>query len=114
MQWTLKTTLKAIGGGTFRHCDLHLAKATWLVFTRGSANGAGPGQPKAPRTVAGDKVPVVHMKNVLGKAVWIHPALGKGRPMCGIAFAQGPGRTWCVMQGDGETRCAARGDLIFG
>ncbi|KAK4817217.1 hypothetical protein QYF61_003741 [Mycteria americana] len=34
----LKTTLQAMGGGTFKHWDTHLAKATWLVNTRGSAN----------------------------------------------------------------------------
>ena len=33
----LKTTLKAVGGGTFKHWDKHLAKDTWLVNTRGSA-----------------------------------------------------------------------------
>lgn len=31
------------------------------------------------------------MKNMLGKAVWIIPALGKSKPICGIGFAQGPG-----------------------
>lgn len=103
LQWTAQTTVKAMGGGTFGHWGLHLAKATWLVFTRGSASGAGPGQSKAPRTIAGDKVLVMHMRNVLGKAVWIHPASGKGKPMCGLAFAQGPGCTWWMMQRDGET-----------
>ncbi|GAB0202801.1 hypothetical protein GRJ2_002745700 [Grus japonensis] len=34
----LKTTLRAMGGGTLKHWDTHLAKATWLVNTRGSAN----------------------------------------------------------------------------
>lgn len=34
----LKTTLKAWGGMTFKHWDQHLAKATWLVNTRGSVN----------------------------------------------------------------------------
>ncbi|GAB0195849.1 hypothetical protein GRJ2_002050200 [Grus japonensis] len=34
----LKTTLRATGGGTLKHWDTHLAKATWLVNTRGSAN----------------------------------------------------------------------------
>ncbi|GAB0203440.1 hypothetical protein GRJ2_002809600 [Grus japonensis] len=30
----LKTTLRAMGGGTFKHWDTHLAKATWLVNSR--------------------------------------------------------------------------------
>ncbi|GAB0209290.1 hypothetical protein GRJ2_003394700 [Grus japonensis] len=61
----LKTTLRAMGGGTLKHWDTHLAKATWLVNTRGSANRAGPAQSKLPRPVEGDKVPVVRMKNML-------------------------------------------------
>lgn len=48
-----------MGGGTFKHADLHLAKAISLVNTRGSTNQAGPAQSKLLRTVAGDEVPVV-------------------------------------------------------
>ncbi|KAK4807213.1 hypothetical protein QYF61_024333 [Mycteria americana] len=92
----LKTTLRAMGGGTFKHWDTHLAKATWLVNTRGSVNRAGPAQSKLLRTVEGDKVPVVHIRNMLGKTVWVTPASGKGKPIRGIAFAQGPGCTWWV------------------
>ncbi|RMB95962.1 hypothetical protein DUI87_27547 [Hirundo rustica rustica] len=40
----LKTTLKALGGGTFKNWENNLAKATWLVNTRGSTNRAGPAQ----------------------------------------------------------------------
>ncbi|GAB0205179.1 hypothetical protein GRJ2_002983500 [Grus japonensis] len=100
----LKTTLRAMGGGTLKHWDTHLAKATWLVNTRGSANRAGPAQSKFPHPVEGDKVPVVRMKNMLGKTVWVIPTSGKGKPICGIAFAQGPGCTWWVMRKDGEIR----------
>ncbi|XP_064902006.1 uncharacterized protein LOC135577289 [Columba livia] len=107
----LKTTLKALGGGTFKNRDSHLAKATWLVNTRGSTNRARPAQSEILRTVEGDKVPVVHMKNMLGKAVWVTPASGKGKPICGIVFAQGPGSTWWVMLKDGEVRCQPQGDL---
>lgn len=32
------TTLRATGAGTFKHWDTHLAKVTWLVNARGSAN----------------------------------------------------------------------------
>ncbi|KAK4806485.1 hypothetical protein QYF61_013978 [Mycteria americana] len=110
----LKTTLRAMGGGTFKHWDTHLAKATWLVNTRGSVNRPGPAQSKLLRTVEGDKVPVVHIKNMLGKTVWVTPASGKGKPIRGIAFAQGPGCTWWVMREDGEVRCVPQGDLILG
>jgi len=37
----LKSTLRAMGGGTFKNWDTHLTKATWLVNTRGSTNKAG-------------------------------------------------------------------------
>ncbi|RMC16227.1 hypothetical protein DUI87_08442 [Hirundo rustica rustica] len=109
----LKTTLKALGGGTFKNWEVNLAKATWMVNTRGSINRAGPAQSEPLHTVDGDKVPVVHMKGILGKTVWINPTSGKGRPISGLVFAQGPGSTWWVMQKDGETRCVPQGDLIL-
>ena len=67
--------LKAMGGGTFKHWEKHLAEATWLVNTRGSINRDGPAS--SLHTVDGDKVPVIHVKNMLGKAVWVLPALGR-------------------------------------
>ena len=103
-----------MGGGTFKHWDTHLTKATWLVNTRGSANRAGPAQSKLPRVVDGDKVPVVRMRDLLGKMVWVSPAPGKGKPIHRIVFAQGPRCTWWVMQKDGEVRCVSQGDLILG
>ena len=93
---------------------MHLAKATWLVNTRGSAKQAGPAQSNLLRTVDGDKAPVGHIRNMLGKGVWVTPALGKGKPMRRITFAQGPGCTWWLMQKDGEVRCVPQGDLILG
>ncbi|TRZ07196.1 hypothetical protein HGM15179_019908 [Zosterops borbonicus] len=36
----LKTTLKALGGGTLKNWEINLAKATWLVDTRGFTNRA--------------------------------------------------------------------------
>jgi len=66
------------------------------------------------RTAEGDKVPVVHERNRLGKAVWVSPASGKGKSIHGIAFAQGPGCTWWVVQKDGEVPCVSQGDLILG
>ncbi|RMB92861.1 hypothetical protein DUI87_30755 [Hirundo rustica rustica] len=58
----LKTTLKALGGGSFKNWEQHLAKATWLVNTRGSTNRAGPAQSESLHTVDGEKVPVVHAR----------------------------------------------------
>ncbi|KAM9591484.1 uncharacterized protein ACIBXB_006281 [Morphnus guianensis] len=110
----LKTTLRAMGGGTFKHWDTHLTKATWLVNTRGSANRAGPAQPRLPHTVEGDKVPVVRMRSMLGKTVWVSPPSSRDKPIQGVVFAQGPGYTWWVMQKDGEVRCVPQGDLILG
>ena len=65
----LKTMLKAMGGGTFKHWVKHLAEATWLVNTRGSINWDVPAQYNSLQTVEGDKIHVVHVKNMLGKAV---------------------------------------------
>ena len=81
----LKTTLRAMGCGTFKHWDAHLAKATWLFNTRVSVNRAGPAQSEPLCTVEGDKVPVVHVKNMLGKTVWVIPASNKGKPIRGCA-----------------------------
>lgn len=39
-------------------------------------------QLKPPHTVEGDKVPVVHMKNMFGKTVWLSSASSK----CGIVL----------------------------
>ncbi|RMB89335.1 hypothetical protein DUI87_34316 [Hirundo rustica rustica] len=109
----LKTTLKALGAGTFKNWENNLAKATWLVNTRGSTNRAGPTQSEPLGTRDGDKVPVVHMRGMLGKTVWINSASSKDNPAPGVVFAQGPGCTWWVMQKDGETRCIPQGDLVF-
>ena len=68
--------------------DTHLSKATWLINIRGSTNWAGPAQSKPQHSSEGDKVPVVHMWNVLGKTVWVNPTSGKGKPVHGTAFSQ--------------------------
>jgi len=54
------------------------------------------------------------MKNTLGKTLWVIPAMGKGKPIRVIAFGQGPGYTWWVMQKDGQVRCVPQGYLILG
>ena len=103
-----------MGGRTFKNWDTHLSKVTWLVNTRGSTSRACLAQSKPKPPVEGDKVPVVHMQNMLGKTVWVSPASGKGRAVHRIAFAQGPGCTWWVMQKNGEVQCVPHGDLILG
>ena len=96
-----------MGGGTFKHWEKHLAEATWLVNTRGSINRVS-----SLHTVKGDKVPVVHVKNMLGKADWVLPASGKGEPLHGTAFAQGPRSPWLMMQKDGYVHCVPQGNLM--
>jgi len=93
----LKTTLRTRWGGTFKNWDTHLAKASSLVNTRRSTNWAGPAQSKPQLPVEGDKVPIVHMKNMLENTTWISPASVKGKPVHGTAFAEGSGCTWWVM-----------------
>lgn len=94
--------------------DTHLVKVTWFINKRGSSNGAGPAQSNALHTVEGDKVLVVHVKNMLGKGVWDVPASGKRKPVCGIVFAQELGFPWWVMQRNGAVRCVPQGDLMLG
>ena len=102
-----------MGVRTFKHWEKHLAEATLLVNTRGSISHDGPTQSSSLHTVEGDKVPVVHIKSTLRKAVWVLPDSGKGRPLCGTVFAQGPGSTWCVMQKDGDVQCVPQGNLML-
>ncbi|KAJ7409507.1 hypothetical protein BTVI_56325 [Pitangus sulphuratus] len=87
----LKTTPKALCGGNFKKWDKHLAKATWLVSTRGSVNQAGLAQAQSLHTVDEDKVPVIHLRGMLGKAVWVAPTSDQDKPIHGIVFAEGPG-----------------------
>ena len=91
-----------------------MAEATWLVSARGSISQDGPAQSSSLRTVEGDKVPVVHVKSMLGKAAWVLPASGKGKPLCGTVFAQRPGSTLLVMQKDGDVQCVPQGNLMLG
>ena len=104
--------LKAMGGGTFKHWKKHFTEATWLDSTRGSINRDGPASYL--HTVKGDKVPTVHVKDMLGKAIWFFPASGKGKTLRGTIFAQGPWSTWCVMQKDGDVQCVPQGNLMLG
>ena len=103
-----------MGGGTFKHWEKHLAEATWLVNTQGSISHDGPTQSSSLHTVEGDKVPVVHVKSTLRKAVWVLPFSGKGKPLCGTVFAQGPGCTCLVMQKNGDVHCVPQGNLMMG
>lgn len=93
---------------------IHSAKATLLLNTRGSANQASLSQSKLLHSIEGDKVPVAHIKNRLGKSVCVIPASDKSKSICGSAFAQGSGRIWWVIQEDGEVHCVPQGDFILG
>lgn len=57
---------------------------------------------------------VIHVKNMLGKAVWVLPPCGKGKPLRGTVFAQGPGCIWWVMQKNGDVQCVPQGNLMAG
>ena len=103
-----------MGGRIFKHWEKHLAEATWLVNTRGSISRDGPTHSSSLHTVEGDKVPVVHVKSMLGKAVWVLPASGMSKPLRGTVFAQGPGSTWWVMQKNGDVQCGPQGNLLLG
>lgn len=61
------------------------------------------------RIVEGDKISVMHIKNMLGKTVWVISASGTGKPIYGIAFAQGPACMWWVMQKDDDIWCVPQG-----
>lgn len=56
---------------------------------------------------------MVHIMNTLGKTVWVFSASGKGKPICVIAFAQGPGCMWWVMQKEGDVHCVPQSDLML-
>ena len=91
--------------------EKHLAEATWLVNTQGSINQDGPAQSRSLHTVEGDKVPVVHVKSILGKAVWSFQLLE--RPdLCGTVFAQGSGCTCWVMQKNGNVQRVREFDRV--
>ena len=103
-----------MGVGTFKQWDTHLAIATLLINIWRFASQAGPAQGNLLHTVEEENVPVAHIKNMLGKTVWVIPALGKDKPIRGIAFAQGHGCTWWVMRKDGAVHCIPQGDLMLG
>ena len=94
-----------MGAETFRRWDAHVAKATWPVNARGSADRAGPAQSNVPGTVEGDKVPAVCLTNMLGRTAWVVAASGQGQPTGRSAFAHGTECPWWVMWKDMEVCC---------
>ena len=70
--------LKVMDGGTFKHWDKHLVEATLLVNTQGSASQDSPAQSSLVITIEGEKVPVVPVRNILGKPVG-HSGLEQGQ-----------------------------------
>lgn len=77
----------------------HPGKWTAVNYS-GSANWAGPAQLKVLCTVEEEKDPVVHIKDMVGKIVWVVPASDKCKLLYGIVSVQGPECTWWVMQED--------------
>jgi len=51
---------------------------------------------------------------MLGKAVWVFPASGKGKPLGGTVFAQEAEFTWWVMQKNADVQCVPQGNLMSG
>lgn len=82
-----------MGRGTFKHWDAHWQRPPGESALEDLPSGQIKNQKIKIFTVEGNKVPVVHMKNVLQKTFWIISALGKGKLICSIVFAQGPGHT---------------------
>ena len=91
-----------------------MSEAAWLVNTRGLVSIDGPVLSSSLRTVEGDKVPLGRVKSILGKVFLVFPASGKGKPLRGTVFAQGPESTWWVMQKDGDVQCVPQGNLMLG
>jgi len=110
---TAKNYTESPGWWNLLTLGLTLANATRSVNIRGSTNRAGPAQSKPFHAVEADKVPAVHLRNMLGRTIWVSPASGKGNPTHRTAFAQGAGWTWWVMWTDRELRCIPHGDLIL-
>jgi len=103
-QWTAKNYPERAGWWHLQTLGYTFSKGH-LVNTRGSINHAGPAQSKLLCTVEVDTVPVVHRKNMLGKAVWVSPASGKDKPIRRIAFPQWHGCTWFFLCW--KTTCAS-------
>lgn len=51
----------------------------------------GAAEPKPLCTVGGAQVPIAHAGKWMGTAVWVAPAMGKGKPTHGIAFPKDQG-----------------------
>lgn len=99
--------------GTFKGWDTHLAKATWFICTRGSDNQAGQAKSEFLCNVKGDKIPVVHIKNMLEETVCIIPASGKSKHICGIELLHWGAALWVIWD-NGEVQDVSQGDLILG
>lgn len=106
--------LRASGNEAWKQCNANLAEATWILNTRGTPNHPAPPKTSPLQIFGGDKVPVLHIGNWLGKPVWISPPMGKGKRIHGIVFPQKAECTRRGMQKDGETWCASQGDLSLG
>lgn len=66
----LNTTLRAVIAGAFKYWNANLAKASLLINVRWPATWAGPPN-KHSCTIEEGKVPVGHIKNMLGTSLWV-------------------------------------------
>lgn len=111
MRWTVEwTALEALGAATFKKWDERLAKATWLVNTRGSVNPAGPAASEILHTAERGEVPVVHV----GESCLGYFCLEQRQThYCGCICS----RTCVHVMGNAagwEIRCVPQGCLILG
>lgn len=98
----------------FKYWDTHSAKTAWSVNTRGSAYQIGLVQSKFLWTVERNKILVVHIKNMLEEAVYIIPASGKGKPICGmVLLVKHWGAALWTIQDNGEVQGMPQVDLIL-
>lgn len=97
----LKATLGAMGGGTFKHWDTHLGKATCSVNTRGSASWAGHTQSNLLHT----KVPCRAHKKYAGEDRLGYSCQAKANPPMGLLLLRDPDahRGWWGRMGKSDT-----------
>lgn len=93
VQWTIKNHPESIGQGDHQKLRAAFSKGHLVTNSQNSINQADPAQSEPLHMVEGDKVPVVHIRGMLGQIVWINPTSGNGKSIHGIVIAQGPGYT---------------------
>lgn len=90
MQWTVKDYTESNGWEDLQTLGYTFGKGHPAGQHKGICQLIWPCPNKTFMSVEWDKVPVVDVKNTLGKTVWVIPASGKGSPICRIALTQKP------------------------